>query len=215
MSSFSGEDRVALWDKEGSQTQLTGVGKMFTRAASPPLSPLSIPHHGIPQQCPSEEDTPPSAPLAPQLAFGLQPLRFPARSQPHQGLAEHKCEPMVTKGSWPFPWGSLTSSDCQKWDKSGELTLAGTPGDTYRDRYGREKGLGKLLGMSLLLKGKNTAVALGITVLNLQLCFSPFGAFPELPVSGTQGLCWGASIPVNHHSCFSGIEEIRPTERTL
>lgn len=88
MSSFSGEDRVALWDKEGSQTQLTGVCKMFTAAASPPVSPLSIPHHAIPQQCPSEEDTPPSAPPAPQLAFGLQPLHLPCQKPTPPGLGQ-------------------------------------------------------------------------------------------------------------------------------
>lgn len=94
MSSFSGEDRVALWDKEGSQTQLTGVCKMFTAAASPPVSPLSIPHHAIPQQCPSEEDTPPSAPpcsttsLWPPATAPSLPEANPTRAWPSTSVKQ-------------------------------------------------------------------------------------------------------------------------------
>lgn len=158
---------------------------MFTAAASPPVSPLSIPHHAIPQQCLSEEDTPPSAPpcsttsLWPPATAPSLPEANPTRAWPSTSVKQ-----WYLKAHGPSQEDLLHLLTVRNGTNLENLPefWAGTPGDTYRDRHGREKGLGKLLGRSLLLKGKNTVVALGITILILQLCLSPFGAFPALPV---------------------------------
>lgn len=140
-----------------------------------------------------EENASPSSAPAPWLALASSHWPFHARSHSCHGVAKCMCEAAVTKGWWPFPRGSLMPSDHQKWGKSGELCRGdGTAGDNRR----REKGLEKFLVSSYSLKGRNTVVALGVIVPLIfakyargkQLCLSPFGASPALPILGTQAI---------------------------
>lgn len=105
--------------------------------------------------------------------------------------------------------------DRQKWGKPGELGRgAGTPGAPAGWPWEGE-GAGKASHEELFAEGKKHCSSFGHNcsdfaklVLGKQLCLSPFGASPALFILGAQAICCKDTHPVNHHSYFSGTEDV-------
>lgn len=151
MSSFPGEDRVALWAKEGSQAWLPDVCDMFhcccfnssiSHQHSSPCHPTAVPRRGEhPCICPPSSTT------------GVWP---PATAPSLPGANPTRAWLSTCVKQWYLKAHSPSQEDLlHLLIVRNETTLqnlpefwAGTPGDTYMNRHGREKGLEKLLGRS-------------------------------------------------------------------